>query len=89
MKRHSADGVSLAFGLIFLGIVGWWAVENFVDINIPNVGWFVAIGLIVIGLLGVFMSLRAGRGDRSRVEETGPEERELVDATDGDEDPLK
>jgi hypothetical protein len=89
MKRHSADGVSLAFGLIFLGIVGWWTVEAFIDINIPNAGWFVAIGLIVLGLLGVVLSLRTGRGDRSRVEEAGTEERELVDATERDEDSLK
>jgi len=89
MKRHSADGVSLAFGLIFLGIVGWWTVESFIDINVPNAGWFVAIALIVLGLLGVVLSLRTGRGDRSRVEEAGTEERELVDATDGDEDSLK
>jgi hypothetical protein len=37
----------------------------------------------------VVLSLRTGRGDRSRVEEAGTEERELVDATDRDEDSLK
>jgi hypothetical protein len=62
MKQHRADGVSLVFGLIFLVIAAWWTVGWFVDINIdiPNLGWLAALGLIAIGLVGVVASLRGG-----------------------------
>ena len=66
MKQHRADGVSLVFGLIFLVIAAWWTIGSLVDIdlNIPNVGWVVAFGLIAIGLVGVVGSLRGnGNGD--------------------------
>lgn len=63
MKRHSTDTVSLVFGLIFLGIVGLWVVGLFVDVDIPHFGWIAALGLIVLGLLGVVASLRGGGRD--------------------------
>jgi hypothetical protein len=63
MKRHPTDTLSLVFGVIFLGIVGLWFVGLFVDIDIPHLGWIAAIGLIVLGLLGVAASLRGGDRD--------------------------
>ncbi len=63
MKRHTTDTVSLVFGLIFLGIVGLWVVGLFVDFDIPHFGWIAALGLIVLGLLGVVASLRGGGRD--------------------------
>ncbi len=63
MKRHTTDTVSLVFGLIFLGIVGLWVVGLFVDVDIPHFGWIAALGLIVLGLLGVVASLRGGGRD--------------------------
>jgi hypothetical protein len=74
MKRHPTDTVSLVFGLIFLGIVGLWVVGLFVDIDIPHLGWIAALGLIVLGLLGVVASLRGGgrdaRDDNTRADAT-------------------
>jgi hypothetical protein len=61
MKRHGTDGVSLTFALIFLGLSAWWLVDRYVSIDVPNLGWVLAVGLIVVGLLGVAMSLRNGR----------------------------
>ena len=64
MKRHSTDPVSLAFGLIFAGIAGWWLVGRYVldvDVNIPYLGLILAVALIVLGLLGVAGSLRRDR----------------------------
>jgi Pentapeptide repeats (8 copies) len=71
MKQHRADGVSLVFGLIFLIIAAWWTIGWFVniDLDIPNVGWVVAFGLIAIGLVGVVGSLR-GNGAESTDELT-------------------
>ena len=64
MKKHSTDGVSLVFGVIFLVIAAWWSLSRLVnvDVNIPNIGWFLALGLIVVGLFGVVASLR-GRSE--------------------------
>lgn len=61
MKSHRTDGVSLTFGLIFLGIVGWWAVAQTLDLDLPNIGWFVAAGLILLGALGLIGALRQSR----------------------------
>jgi hypothetical protein len=61
MRRHRTDGVSLGFGLLFLAIAFWWVVGQYVDLEVPNLGWIVAAGLIVLGVVGVIGSL-FGRG---------------------------
>ena len=61
MKAHRTDGVSLTFALIFLAIAGWWLVAQLLDLALPAVGWFVAGGLILLGLLGLLGALRSGR----------------------------
>ncbi|MFV2106960.1 MULTISPECIES: hypothetical protein [unclassified Micromonospora] len=61
MKRHRTDGVSLTFGLIFLLIAGWWLIAQSVNVPLPRVGWIVAGGLILIGVLGLVGALRSGR----------------------------
>lgn len=63
MKRHRTDGVSLTFGLIFILIAGWWLIAQSVDVPLPRVGWVVAGGLILLGVLGLVGALRSGRGD--------------------------
>ncbi|MFS8477665.1 MAG: hypothetical protein FWJ93_01595 [Micromonosporaceae bacterium] len=61
MKAHRTDGLSLTFGLIFLAIVAWWLVAEFIDLSLPNAGWFVAGTLILLGLLGLVGALRPTR----------------------------
>jgi len=68
MKRHSTDVISLVFGLIFLGIAAWWVVGQYVNIDVPNLGWIAAVALIVLGLLGVAASLRRGDRDQAAAE---------------------
>ena len=62
MRRHATDLVSLIFGLIFVVGAGWWFTVNYLNLTInwelPHLGWFLAGGLIVLGLLGVAASLR-------------------------------
>jgi len=59
MNRHRTDVVSLAFGAIFLLISGWWLISRAVQISLPTVGWIAALGLIVLGALGVFSTVRS------------------------------
>lgn len=61
MKAHRTDGVSLVFALIFLGVAGWWLVAQFLDLAVPEVGWILAGGLILVGVLGLLGALRSGR----------------------------
>jgi hypothetical protein len=65
MKRHRADVVSLVFGLIFLGVaLSWmfgWSFDWTFDVALPRAGWFLAAGLILLGILGLTRALRAGR----------------------------
>jgi uncharacterized membrane protein HdeD (DUF308 family) len=62
MKRHPTDVISLIFGLIFVGIAGWWLVARVSSIALP-VGWVVAIALVVIGTIGLVAAIRPGRRD--------------------------
>jgi hypothetical protein len=66
MKTHRTDGLSLAFGLVFLVAVSWWFFGRTVDIALPQLGWLVAAALIVFGALGLFGALRSDAGRRAR-----------------------
>jgi hypothetical protein len=59
-----ADLVSLVFGILFLAVAGWWAASYFLDVtwtldwDLPDLGWFAAGALILLGLIGILASLR-------------------------------
>lgn len=65
MNRHDTDTVSLVFGLIFAGFVGWWLVLQLVTTAAPGPGWFLAVALLVFGALGVASTVRSWRSRRS------------------------
>ncbi|GAA2708522.1 hypothetical protein GCM10010429_21800 [Micromonospora olivasterospora] len=64
MKAHRTDLVSLVFALLFLGLAAWWLAAQLLGLALPPVGWFLAGGLILVGVLGLVGALRAGRDDR-------------------------
>lgn len=66
MKSHGTDGVSLIFGVIFLGIGGYHLLGRTARLDVPQIGWFVAGGLILIGLLGLAGALRGSRDAGAR-----------------------
>jgi hypothetical protein len=61
MRPHRTDVVSLVFGLVFLAIVLWWVLGLTVSVALPPLGWLVAAGLIVLGVLGLLGSLGTDR----------------------------
>ncbi|MBB5871563.1 hypothetical protein F4553_004942 [Allocatelliglobosispora scoriae] len=61
MKKHSTDVLSLVFGLVFVVIATGWLLRHTISIELPDFGWFVAGGLIVVGLIGLAGALRGSR----------------------------
>ncbi|MEV0000876.1 hypothetical protein AB0H28_01135 [Micromonospora sp. NPDC050980] len=61
MRAHRTDIVSFAFGLVFLGLALWWLLARILGLAVPPVGWFLAGGLVVIGLLGLVGALSSVR----------------------------
>jgi hypothetical protein len=68
MKPHRTDGVSLSFGLIFLLIALWWALSRMMTIQLPALGWLVAGGLIMFGVIGLLGAIRSGRSTQPPVQ---------------------
>jgi hypothetical protein len=65
MKAHRTDGLSLAFGLVFLAAVGWWFFGRTLEVALPRLGWFAAAALIVFGVLGLLGALRSDAGRKA------------------------
>jgi thiol:disulfide interchange protein len=61
MNRHTTDAVSLSFGVVFLALVAWWLVLRLVEASVPAFGWLLGGVLVLIGGLGVYLSLRRQR----------------------------
>ena len=61
MKPHRTDLLSLTFAIIFLAIFGWWVFAQLVHVKVPPAGWWVAFGLILLGLLGLMGAIRSAR----------------------------
>lgn len=63
MKPHPTDHLSLAFGVLFLTIVGWWLIAQVTDlvVSLQVMGWLVAALLVVVGGVGVMVAIRSGR----------------------------
>lgn len=64
MNKHDTDPVSLAFGLVFLALVGWWLLVRWLAAEPPGFGWFAGAAMIVIGVTGVLATLLSARGRR-------------------------
>ncbi|RUL93582.1 hypothetical protein EG812_07680 [Verrucosispora sp. FIM060022] len=71
MRAHRTDLVSFAFGLLFLALAAWWLLAQVVGLVLPPVGWFLAGGLILIGLLGLVGALRSSK-QANQPEQPGP-----------------
>ncbi|GIF12360.1 hypothetical protein [Actinoplanes teichomyceticus] len=64
MKPHRTDAVSLTFGLLFLLIVVWWGLSAVVTLHLPALGWTVAGGLILFGVVGLLGAITSGRREQ-------------------------
>jgi hypothetical protein len=64
VRAHRTDLVSLAFGLLFVGLAAWWLTARLLGFVLPPVGWFLAGALVLIGVLGLVGALRSARSPR-------------------------
>jgi hypothetical protein len=62
MSRHRPDMAALAFGLVFVAAALWWLLNNSFVLDLPSVGWIVALVLIAVGVLGIVSVVRGDRG---------------------------
>lgn len=66
-QPRRTDVLSLIFGLVFLAVAGAWTATYYLDLDwridwrLPHLGWLVAGGLVLAGLLGILASLRRDR----------------------------
>ena len=61
MKAHRTDSLSLFFGLVFLLIAAGYVVTAYSDLELPDVGWFIAGGLVFLGIVGAITALVPSR----------------------------
>lgn len=67
MSRRRPDVAALAFGLVFVAAAVWWVLNHSFALDLPNVGWIIALVLIAVGALGILSVVRGDRGrDRDR-----------------------
>jgi hypothetical protein len=85
MRRHPTDSVSLFFGLAFVGIAVAYLGFELTGSEPPDVRWFLAFGLVLLGLLGVFNALRPRRA--GPVAEPADEVGSVTDGPDADAAP--
>jgi hypothetical protein len=59
MRRHRTDPASLIVGLVFVSLSIWWLLVQVTDAVVPAVGWLITIGMILLGVLGLIVNVRA------------------------------
>jgi hypothetical protein len=58
MNRHGTDTVSLGFGLVFLTVLAGWLLTRVAEVDLPPVGWLIAGVFVLLGVLGIVVTLR-------------------------------
>jgi drug/metabolite transporter superfamily protein YnfA len=74
MKAHRTDSLSLFFGLAFLLIAGGYLAGSYLNLDLPGMGWFVAAGLIVLGVVGAITALTPSRRQIEEKQDTDAEQ---------------
>ncbi len=60
MTRHPLDVASLLFGLLAVAAAAVWLVLDPGDADADDLVWGAPIALVVLGVLGIAVSLRGG-----------------------------
>lgn len=74
MRRHELDVVSLVFGLVFAMVALLWPLWRLDLLDEGSLSWIPAVALVVIGLLGVTLSIMRSRQSAEQFEHTEGED---------------
>jgi len=85
MKSHRTDSVSLFFGLAFLMISLGYVAKVYLDLNLPSMGWFIAAGLVFLGIVGAITALIPSRPEVVPAGEQGAGTQETEEADEAEE----
>jgi|SoiMethySBSTD1v2_1073268.scaffolds.fasta_scaffold2383418_2 multisubunit Na+/H+ antiporter MnhB subunit len=77
MKAHRTDVLSLIFGLLFLAVAIGFTTQELLNIKLPDFGWFLAGGGVLIGLAIAITALVPHR-DESKASAEDPKDPEQV-----------
>jgi hypothetical protein len=61
MKKPRPDITAMVFGLVFMGISGWWFLARRDGFGLSSLGFILAGLLIVVGIAGITTALRNSR----------------------------
>lgn len=61
MTPRRPDVPAMVFGLIFIGIAGWYIAGGGHGLDLPGLGWITAALLILLGIVGIASALRNAR----------------------------
>ena len=88
MKSHRTDSVSLFFGLAFLMIALGYLAKVYLKLDLPSMGWFVALGLIFLGIVGAITALIPSRKSEQQpvAEQQEQQEQQQVEEVEEDTD---
>lgn len=89
MNRHPFRWEGLAFGVFFLAMIGQWAVWERDLLEPPELAYVNATALIVLGAIGILVTVVRSRADHRVAPFTPTPERDRPDETltDTTEDP--
>ena len=85
MKSHRTDSVSLFFGLAFLMISLGYLAKVYLNLNLPSMGWFIAAGLVFLGVVGAITALIPSRRAATPTVEQGAGPQEAEEAEEAEE----
>lgn len=88
MKNHRTDSVSLFFGLVFLLVSGVFLASHAFDVDLPSLGWFIAGGLIILGVLAVLGALSPKRQPAEVPADPAPADPAPADADTAEQPPV-
>ena len=69
MRRHDTDVTSLVFGLIFVGVVGLWALVASDTMDFPDLSVLGPALLVVAGFIGLAATLGSSAKQRARAQQ--------------------
>ncbi|HCT75262.1 MAG TPA: hypothetical protein DGT23_01440 [Micromonosporaceae bacterium] len=82
MKAHRTDNLSLFFGLLFLLVAGGYLLQRQLDLELPAVGWFIAAGIIFLGMVMAVTALVPDRQPKQPDLEQQAEQAEIDEEVD-------